>query len=90
MDTTCTIWVIEMEVVDTQLIVHDKEVYDIAWGWRWVFASIYANDSVRVFELHYKEHSTIKLREFGARYAVGTARLEQGGSEIYGDNNNGQ
>lgn len=31
-DTTCTIWDIEKEVVDTQLIAHDKEVYDIAWG----------------------------------------------------------
>ncbi|KAE9599609.1 putative transcription factor WD40-like family [Lupinus albus] len=31
-DTTCTIWDIEKETVDTQLIAHDKEVYDIAWG----------------------------------------------------------
>ncbi|KAL2939572.1 WD repeat-containing protein LWD1 [Bienertia sinuspersici] len=31
-DTTCTIWDIERETVDTQLIAHDKEVYDIAWG----------------------------------------------------------
>ena len=31
-DTTRTIWDIEKEVVDTQLIAHDKEVYDIAWG----------------------------------------------------------
>ena len=30
LDTTCTIWDIEKEVVDTQLIAHDKEVYDIA------------------------------------------------------------
>ena len=27
-DTTCTIWDIEKEVVDTQLIAHDKEVSD--------------------------------------------------------------
>ncbi|KAI3409154.1 WD_REPEATS_REGION domain-containing protein [Psidium guajava] len=33
-DTTCTIWDIERETVDTQLIAHDKEVYDIAWGGR--------------------------------------------------------
>lgn len=31
-DTTCTIWDIEKGVVETQLIAHDKEVYDIAWG----------------------------------------------------------
>ncbi|CBI21234.3 unnamed protein product, partial [Vitis vinifera] len=31
-DTTCTIWDIERETVDTQLIAHDKEVFDIAWG----------------------------------------------------------
>ncbi|KAH1107461.1 hypothetical protein J1N35_011229 [Gossypium stocksii] len=28
-DTTCTIWDIEKGVVETQLIAHDKEVYDI-------------------------------------------------------------
>ena len=39
-DTTCTIWDLEKEVVDTQLIAHDKEVYDIAWGGVGVFASV--------------------------------------------------
>jgi WD repeat-containing protein 68 len=28
-DTTCSIWDIEKETVFTQLIAHDKEVYDI-------------------------------------------------------------
>lgn len=33
-DTTCTIWDIEKQVPLTQLIAHDKEVYDIAFqGW---------------------------------------------------------
>lgn len=30
----------EKEVVDTQLIAHDKEVYDIAWGGVGLFASV--------------------------------------------------
>ncbi|KAL4346929.1 hypothetical protein GQ457_17G002240 [Hibiscus cannabinus] len=30
--TTCTIWDIEKSIVETQLIAHVKEVYDIAWG----------------------------------------------------------
>ncbi|KAL7102645.1 hypothetical protein ACP275_08G131500 [Erythranthe tilingii] len=58
-DTTCTIWDIEREVVDTQLIAHDKEVYDIAWGGVGVFASVSADGSVRVFDLRDKENSTI-------------------------------
>eukprot|EP00891_Asterochloris_glomerata_P006988 jgi/Astpho2/6988/fgenesh1_pm.00107_%23_16_t len=58
-DTTCTIWDIEKGVVDTQLIAHDKAVYDIAWGGVGVFASVSADGSVRVFDLRDKEHSTI-------------------------------
>lgn len=58
-DTTCTIWDIDRETVDTQLIAHDKEVYDIAWGGVGVFASVSADGSVRVFDLRDKEHSTI-------------------------------
>lgn len=34
-----------------QLIAHDKEVYDIAWGGIGVFASVSADGSVRVFDL---------------------------------------
>ena len=44
-------------VVDTQLIAHDKEVYDIAWGGQGVFASVSADGSVRVFDLRYIPHS---------------------------------
>ncbi|XP_051137984.1 protein TRANSPARENT TESTA GLABRA 1 [Andrographis paniculata] len=58
-DTTCTIWDIEKSVVETQLIAHDKEVYDIAWGEAGVFASVSADGSVRIFDLRDKEHSTI-------------------------------
>nr|AOZ56909.1 transcription factor WD40 [Narcissus tazetta] len=58
-DTTCTVWDIERGVVETQLIAHDKEVYDIAWGEAWIFASVSADGSVRIFDLRDKEHSTI-------------------------------
>ncbi|GIL92519.1 hypothetical protein Vretimale_19305 [Volvox reticuliferus] len=58
-DTTCTIWDIEKGEVDTQLIAHDREVYDIAWGGLGVFATVSADGSVRVFDLRDKEHSTI-------------------------------
>ncbi|KAI3425781.1 hypothetical protein D9Q98_007756 [Chlorella vulgaris] len=58
-DTTCTVWDVERGLVDTQLIAHDKEVYDIAWGGVGIFASVSADGSVRVFDLRDKEHSTI-------------------------------
>ena len=67
LDTTCTIWDIEKETVDTQLIAHDKEVYDIAWGGPEVFASVSADGSVRVFDLrdkvrNFPNHHTPPLR----------------------------
>ena len=58
-DTTCTIWDVERGIVETQLIAHDREVYDFAWGGAGVFASVSADASVRVFDLRDKEHSTI-------------------------------
>lgn len=59
-DTTCTIWNIETQQVKTQLIAHDKEVYDIAFARGTdVFASVGADGSVRMFDLRSLEHSTI-------------------------------
>jgi len=58
-DTTCTVWDVERGVVETQLIAHDREVYDFAWGGAGVFASVSADASVRVFDMRDKEHSTI-------------------------------
>uniref|UniRef100_A0A1D1Z962 Protein TRANSPARENT TESTA GLABRA 1 n=1 Tax=Anthurium amnicola TaxID=1678845 RepID=A0A1D1Z962_9ARAE len=58
-DTTCTVWDVERCAVETQLIAHDKEVYDIAWGHPGIFASVSADGSVRIFDLRDKEHSTI-------------------------------
>ncbi|XP_065856899.1 WD repeat-containing protein LWD2-like [Euphorbia lathyris] len=58
-DTTCTVWDVEKETVDSQLVAHDKEVYDISWGGYNVFASVSGDGSVRVFDLRNKERSTI-------------------------------
>lgn len=58
-DTTCIIWDIEKEIVDTQLVAHDKEVFDISWGGYNVFASVSGDGSLRVFDLRDKERSTI-------------------------------
>lgn len=54
-DTTCTVWDIEREAVDTQLVAHDKEVYDLSWGGFNVFASASGDGTVRVFDLRDKE-----------------------------------
>jgi len=59
-DTTCTIWDTCKMQAKTQLIAHDKEVYDIAFASGVnVFASVGADGSVRMFDLRSLEHSTI-------------------------------
>lgn len=60
-DTTCTVWNVETQQAKTQLIAHDKEVYDFAFAARGVdvFASVGADGSVRLFDLRSLEHSTI-------------------------------
>lgn len=72
-DTTCTVWQLETGqavgssratvdgTVRTQLIAHDKEVFDISFsrGNRDIFASVGADGSVRLFDLRHLEHSTI-------------------------------
>ncbi|CDS01407.1 related to human and petunia an11 protein [Sporisorium scitamineum] len=60
-DTTCTIWDLPTRTALTQLIAHDREVYDVDWcpGSADVFASVGADGSVRVFDLRSLEHSTI-------------------------------
>ena len=60
-DTTCTIWDLNARKVKTQLIAHDKEVYDLAWSPRQaeVFATVGADGSLRMFDLRDLEHSTI-------------------------------
>lgn len=60
-DTTCTIWDIQRGTSKTQLIAHDKAVYDIAWvpTSKHQFATVGADGSVRMFDLRSLEHSTI-------------------------------
>ncbi|KAK4889461.1 hypothetical protein LTR27_011722 [Elasticomyces elasticus] len=60
-DTTCTIWDIPTLTAKTQLIAHDKEVFDVRFcaGSVDVFVSCGADGSVRMFDLRSLEHSTI-------------------------------
>lgn len=60
-DTTCTVWDISSGTAITQLIAHDREVYDVCWSSasRDVFASVGADGSVRTFDLRSLDHSTI-------------------------------
>jgi len=60
-DTTCTIWDISTNTAVTQLISHDREVFDVAWSptSKDIFASVGADGSVRSFDLRDLGHSTI-------------------------------
>lgn len=60
-DTTCTVWDLTQQQPKTQLIAHDKEVFDVAFRTREsnVFASVGADGSLRIFDLRDLEHSTI-------------------------------
>eukprot|EP00033_Pygsuia_biforma_P002095 GCRY01002326.1.p1 GENE.GCRY01002326.1~~GCRY01002326.1.p1 ORF type:complete len:338 (-),score=33.39 GCRY01002326.1:26-1039(-) len=59
-DTTITIWDVETSSPRTQLIAHDKEVYDVCWNTGIdTFASVGSDGSVRMFDLRSLEHSTI-------------------------------
>ena len=59
-DTTCTIWDLNKGSIKTQLIAHDKEVFDIQFDKdENVFISGGADGSVRLFDLRALNHSTI-------------------------------
>ena len=59
-DTTCTIWDIVQMTPKTQLIAHDKEVFDVAFAWgKDIFGTVGADGSLRMFDLRSLEHSTI-------------------------------
>ena len=60
-DTTCTVWNIITQTAVTQLIAHDREVYDVSWlpGSTDIFTSVGADGSLRAFDLRSLEHSTI-------------------------------
>lgn len=86
-DTTCTVWDISSSTAVTQLIAHDREVYDVAWVPHSTdaFVSVGADGSLRAFDLRSLEHSTIlyetpsptpvKTEDGAPRAAGGTSSL---------------
>lgn len=60
-DTTCTMWNIETCSIKTQLIAHDREVYDVACSPNSPdqFVSVGADGSLRLFDVRSLDHSTI-------------------------------
>ena len=60
-DTTCTIWNIENEVVQYQLIAHDKEVFDVAYALESsdIFTTCGNDGSVRLLDLRALKQSSI-------------------------------
>lgn len=60
-DTTVTIWSVETQKILSQLIAHDKEVYDMAFASQGtdIFGSVGADGSLRLFDLRCLEHSAI-------------------------------
>ena len=59
-DSTCTIWDLNKLSIKTQLIAHDKEVFDIQFGKEEnIFISGGVDGSVRLFDLRNLDHSTI-------------------------------
>ncbi|GAA5879542.1 hypothetical protein JCM3774_000281 [Rhodotorula dairenensis] len=88
-DTTCTVWDISTGVPVTQLIAHDREVYDVAWSpaQREIFASVGADGSVRMFDLRSLEHSTILYEASPSPVpSTTTATSSSGGSGSSGGN----
>jgi hypothetical protein len=58
----------QTKTTKTQLIAHDKEVYDIAFAkGKDVFATVGADGSVRMFDLRSLEHSTIMYESDGLK-----------------------
>ena len=59
-DNTCTIWDLNKQTIKTQLIAHEKEVFDIQFGPdENTFISGGADGTVRLFDLRALDHSTI-------------------------------
>ncbi|KAK2608530.1 hypothetical protein QQS21_002876 [Conoideocrella luteorostrata] len=75
-DTTCTIWDIPSLTAKTQLIAHDKEVYDVRFCANSVdvFVSCGQDGSVRMFDLRSLEHSTIIYEPTGKDDKDGSGR----------------
>ena len=59
-DTTCTLWDIEKQAISTQIIAHDKEVFDISFSkYQNQFATASADASIRTFDTRNLDQSTI-------------------------------
>ncbi|CAD6573357.1 MAG: hypothetical protein TREMPRED_000785 [Tremellales sp. Tagirdzhanova-0007] len=60
-DTTATLWDINTSQALTQLIAHDRAVFDLSWlpNSSDIFVSVGADGSLRAFDLRTLEHSTI-------------------------------
>lgn len=60
-DTTCTIWNVETGSIRTQLIAHDKEVFDVSFSpvRSDTFVSVGAEGSLRLFDTRYAVHSIV-------------------------------
>ncbi|XP_044538780.1 DDB1- and CUL4-associated factor 7-like [Gracilinanus agilis] len=71
-DTTCTIWALETRQIvgrvsghgKSQIVNHDKEVYDVAFGGgRDVFASVGADGALRMFDMRQLDRNTVVYEE---------------------------
>lgn len=72
-DTTCTVWDLNVGTVVTRLIAHDKEVFDVAFHNNdKVFCSCGADSSVRLFDLRDLDCSSIL---FEAPESAGLTRI---------------
>jgi WD repeat-containing protein 68 len=84
-DTTCTIWDIPTLTAKTQLIAHDKEVFDVRFMSNSVdvFASCGADGSVRMFDLRSLEHSTIIYEPGSGKASSSSSATDRdGGSPV--------
>jgi WD repeat-containing protein 68 len=73
-DTTCTVWDMETLQAKTQLIAHDSEVHDVAFGKGTnTFASVGADGSMRLFDLRSLAHSTILFETSAVKDVEGEA-----------------
>jgi DDB1- and CUL4-associated factor 7 len=81
-DTTCTVWNIDTTTALTQLIAHDREVYDVAWLPRStdIFVSVGADGSLRAFDLRSLDHSTILYETPAPKSSASTAAAGGGSS----------
>ncbi|KAJ2515943.1 hypothetical protein GGI11_001238 [Coemansia sp. RSA 2049] len=86
-DTTCTVWDIETQQAKTQLIAHDREVFDVSFvsNSQDVFVSAGADGSIRMFDLRALEHSTI-LYEAPAAVAPSSSDPNIGDLSYYPEN----